>query len=49
MFSGVGIVIALGALVLLLAALTRRGRRPDLGSVSHTWVIENRMDNRDHG
>jgi hypothetical protein len=47
MFSGVGIATALCALGLLVVALSRRGRPPDLGSVSRTWIIENRVDTRD--
>jgi hypothetical protein len=49
MFSGVGIATALCALGLLIVVLTRRGRPQDLGSVSRTWIIENRIDTRDGG
>jgi hypothetical protein len=47
--STFGIVIGIGAISLFLIALGRRARRPDLGSVSHTWVIENQSDRRNNG
>jgi hypothetical protein len=50
MSSAVGIMIGFGCVAVSLILLGRRGRRRDLGSVSHTWVIENRSDRRsDHG
>jgi len=41
--SPVGVVIGIAAIALLLIAIGRRNRG-DLGSVSHTWIIENQSD-----
>lgn len=49
MSSTAGLVIGACALALFLMAFGRRGRPRDLGSVSRTWIIENRTDRRgDH-
>lgn len=44
MYSTVGLVIGIGAIALFLAAFSRRGRSRDLGTVSRTWIVENRTD-----
>ena len=44
-----GIVLGVLAVGLLVLSMARRGRSGDLGSVSSTWVIENRADHHDRG
>jgi hypothetical protein len=45
--AAVGIVLGLGAVVMILIRVARREGSGGLGSVSRTWIIENRIDH-DH-
>ena len=41
-------VAAVGAVVALLAALSRSATRSDLGTVSSQWISEHRLGNQDY-
>jgi hypothetical protein len=43
------IVMGLSVVALVLVLLARRGRPSELGSVSRTWIIENKVDHHDRG
>ena len=48
MSTTTGVVIGLGLVLFALVAFFRgRGRSKDLGTVSSTWLIENKMDHHD--
>lgn len=47
MGTAAGILMGLGVVAFLLIKFGRRDGSSDMGSVSHVWIVEHRMGQRD--